>query len=69
MARQCEGSGCAGLRPRWINGIDAITEHQPAAEMARTHPAEYETLTRQPGFIAYRLAKPATSDGGIDDDA
>jgi hypothetical protein len=35
--------------------IDAITEHQPPAEMARTHPAECETLARQPGFIAYRL--------------
>ena len=46
--------------------IDAITEHQPAAEMARTHPAEFETLTRQPGFIAYRLAKPTS---GTDGDA
>ncbi|MBC7300903.1 MULTISPECIES: class I SAM-dependent methyltransferase [Nocardia] len=46
--------------------IDAITEHQPASEMARTHPAEYDTLTHQPGFIAYRLSKAATSDGGID---
>ncbi|WP_081706478.1 methyltransferase domain-containing protein [Nocardia sp. CNY236] len=35
--------------------IDAITEHQPSAAMARTHPAEYDTLTRQPGFIAFRL--------------
>ncbi|MFF0546715.1 MULTISPECIES: class I SAM-dependent methyltransferase [Nocardia] len=35
--------------------IDAITEHRPSAEMARTHPAEYDTLTRQPGFIAFRL--------------
>ncbi|MFC8530003.1 hypothetical protein [Nocardia sp. NPDC057227] len=26
--------------------------HHP--EMAHTHPADYQTLTRQPGFIAYR---------------
>lgn len=46
--------------------IDAITEHQPTTEMARTHPSEYETLTRAPGFIAFRLTKPTTGDGTVD---
>ncbi|WP_429429114.1 methyltransferase domain-containing protein [Nocardia sp. GAS34] len=45
--------------------IDAITEHQPTTDMARTHPVEHETLTRRPGFIAYRL----TTGRGKDDDA
>jgi SAM-dependent methyltransferase len=35
--------------------IESITEHQPTEDMAHVHPAEHETLTRQPGFIAYRL--------------
>ncbi|WP_280202441.1 class I SAM-dependent methyltransferase [Nocardia cyriacigeorgica] len=48
--------------------IDAITEHQPSPEMAHTHPAEYQTLTRQPGFIAYRLTKPSTGDTRTGDD-
>ncbi|MRH92938.1 methyltransferase domain-containing protein [Nocardia sp. SYP-A9097] len=49
--------------------ISTITEHQPTAEMAGTHPAEYEILTRQPGFIAYRLAKSSSGDSNIDTDA
>ncbi|WP_194817992.1 class I SAM-dependent methyltransferase [Nocardia sp. XZ_19_385] len=44
--------------------IEAITEHQPTPAMAHTHPAEHQTLTRQPGFIAYRLTTPATSTTG-----
>nr|WP_228816205.1 hypothetical protein [Nocardia cyriacigeorgica] len=40
----------------------------PFTEMARTHPAEYQTLTRQPGFIAYRLTKPSTADARTDDE-
>lgn len=49
--------------------IDAITEHRPTAEMARTHPAEYDTLTREPGFIAFRLTTPTTGADRVADDA
>ncbi|MFC9660053.1 class I SAM-dependent methyltransferase [Nocardia sp. NPDC127606] len=49
--------------------IAAITEHQPTAQMARTHPVEYETLTRRPGFIAYRLTTPTIGESRIVADA
>ncbi|WP_280422800.1 hypothetical protein [Nocardia carnea] len=45
-----------------IDTIDTITEHQPTPEMAQTHTAEYQTLTQQPGFIAYQLTKPTPTD-------
>lgn len=40
--------------------LTGITEHQPEPAMATSHPREYETLTRQPGFIAYQLTKSPT---------
>jgi SAM-dependent methyltransferase len=38
--------------------LDALVEHQPRPEMARTHPDAFNRLSREPGFIAYRLARP-----------
>ncbi|WP_045878765.1 class I SAM-dependent methyltransferase [Pseudofrankia sp. DC12] len=38
--------------------LKALVEHQPQPRMARTHPAVFARLSREPGFIAYRLAKP-----------
>ncbi|WP_331758039.1 class I SAM-dependent methyltransferase (plasmid) [Nocardia sp. NBC_01377] len=49
--------------------ISAITEHQPTADMAHTHPRDHETLTRKPGFIAYRLTKPTNTGHKTDNDA
>lgn len=49
--------------------IAQLVEHQPDQEMARRHPADHATLSREPGFIAFRLAKaptrscPATGSG------
>ena len=37
--------------------IDHLTEHRPCPEMAQRHPSEYAKLSREPGFIAFRLAK------------
>jgi len=39
--------------------IENIVEHQPTDGMAHIHPDEYAVLARQPGFIAFRLAKAA----------
>lgn len=41
--------------------LDALAEHQPQPQMARTHPAAFARLSREPGFIAYRLARPQTT--------
>lgn len=42
--------------------IDHLVEHRPDPQMARHHPSDYAKLSREPGFIAYRLAKkPAPS--------
>ncbi|WP_462188756.1 MULTISPECIES: class I SAM-dependent methyltransferase [unclassified Frankia] len=38
--------------------LDALLEHQPQPEMARTHPDAFARLSHEPGFIAYRLARP-----------
>ncbi|MFI8281352.1 class I SAM-dependent methyltransferase [Streptomyces sp. NPDC085929] len=37
--------------------LERLVEHRPDASMARTHPAEYEKLANQPGFIAFQLRK------------
>lgn len=37
--------------------LERLVEHQPTPPMARHHPAEYAKLSREPGFIAVRLAK------------
>lgn len=37
--------------------IDRLVEHRPAASMPHQHPAAYEKLSRQPGFIAFQLIK------------
>ncbi|MEV5831558.1 class I SAM-dependent methyltransferase [Spirillospora sp. NPDC052242] len=41
--------------------IERLVEHRPQATMSQRHPAEYAKLTREPGFIAYRLAKSAAT--------
>ncbi len=38
--------------------LDTLVEHQPQPRMAHTHPAAYARLAKEPGFVAYRLAKP-----------
>ncbi|QFG23727.1 class I SAM-dependent methyltransferase [Actinomadura sp. WMMB 499] len=49
---------------RWIEeftaagfAIENLVEHQPQRTMSQHHPSDYAKLTREPGFIAYRLAK------------
>ncbi len=37
--------------------IERLVEHRPAPAMAQHHPHEYAKLSREPGFIALRLAK------------
>ncbi|UQI49674.1 class I SAM-dependent methyltransferase (plasmid) [Streptomyces sp. HU2014] len=37
--------------------IDRLVEHRAAPEMAHHHPREYAKLSREPGFIAFRLIK------------
>lgn len=37
--------------------VERLTELRPADTMADRHPEEYEKLSREPGFIAFRLAK------------
>ena len=45
--------------------IENLVEHQPTPQMAHHHPRQYATLSREPGFIAFRLAKaPAGPDTG-----
>ena len=36
--------------------IERLVEPRPVPEMAERHPDTYDTLRRQPGFIAFRLA-------------
>ncbi|MFJ5546748.1 class I SAM-dependent methyltransferase [Streptomyces sp. NPDC093225] len=38
--------------------IDRLVEHRPAASMRHQHPAAYEKLSLQPGFIAFQLIQP-----------
>jgi SAM-dependent methyltransferase len=42
--------------------IERLVEAQPDEAMATRHPDEYDQLRKEPGFIAFRLAKQ-TSDG------
>jgi SAM-dependent methyltransferase len=59
LTRWCKEFTAAGFV------IEALVEHQPAPQMAHHHPREYATLSREPGFIAFRLAKaPAHPDTG-----
>ncbi len=37
--------------------IERLVEHRPGPQMAREHALEYAKLSREPGFIAFRLAK------------
>jgi hypothetical protein len=39
--------------------IEHLVEHRPDPQMARHHPRAYAKLSREPGFIAVRLAKNA----------
>lgn len=39
--------------------IERVVEPQPVPEMAKRYPAYDEKLNREPGFIAFRLVKPA----------
>ncbi|WP_329085077.1 MULTISPECIES: class I SAM-dependent methyltransferase [unclassified Streptosporangium] len=40
--------------------IEHLVEHRPVPKMAHRHPAEYIKLSREPGFIAFRLVKRPT---------
>ncbi|MFF4735132.1 class I SAM-dependent methyltransferase [Streptomyces sp. NPDC001262] len=49
---------------RWIEefttagfAIEQLVEHRPTPAMAHEHPADYARLSREPGFIAFRLMK------------
>lgn len=37
--------------------IERLVEHRPDPAMAHHHPRAYAKLSREPGFIALRLAK------------
>ncbi|WP_058042969.1 hypothetical protein [Streptomyces roseifaciens] len=37
--------------------IERAVEHRPSPEMSSEHPAIYARLVREPGFIAFQLAK------------
>ena len=39
--------------------IERLVEPQPIPAMAETHPHEYEKLSNEPGFVAFRLLKPS----------
>ncbi|GGX62337.1 class I SAM-dependent methyltransferase [Streptomyces hiroshimensis] len=71
-AREAEESWSCGLRHHywrqplqsWIEeftsagfAIERLVEHRPHPAMAHEHPADYARLSREPGFIAFRLAK------------
>ncbi|WP_434596571.1 class I SAM-dependent methyltransferase [Streptomyces sp. A5-4] len=54
---------------RWVGEIteagfiiERLMEHRPTPAMAQHHPREYAKLSREPGFIALRLAKNAVPD-------
>ncbi len=49
---------------RWVEeftaggfAIEHLVEHRPGPQMAHRHPRAYAKLSREPGFIAFRLAK------------
>lgn len=47
--------------------IEHLVEHRPDPAMASRHPREYDQLSREPCFIAFRLAKsiiPGSAPGG-----
>jgi SAM-dependent methyltransferase len=39
--------------------VEHLVEHRPAPQMAHHHPSTYAKLSREPGFIAFCLAKNA----------
>ena len=39
--------------------IERLVEPLPRPEMASRYPEDYERLTKDPGFIAFRLLKPS----------
>jgi SAM-dependent methyltransferase len=70
VARQVEDTWRSGLRTRWWRQppqawfdefaaaglvVERLVEHRPLPAMAEHHPEDHARLTRQPGFIAYRL--------------
>lgn len=44
--------------------IETLVEHRPRESMAHRYPAAYAKLVREPGFIAFRLAKLPATDAG-----
>lgn len=59
LTRWCAEFTAAGF------AIEALVEPQPAPQMVHHHPREYVTLSHEPGFIAFRLAKaPGGPDTG-----
>ena len=52
LERWCAESADAGFL------IERLVEPQPIPAMAETHPHEYEKLSNEPGFVAFRLLKP-----------
>ncbi|MGF1653932.1 MAG: class I SAM-dependent methyltransferase [Actinomycetales bacterium] len=70
VARHVEDTWRSGLRTRWWRQprqawfnefttaglvVERLVEHRPLPAMAEHHPEDHARLTRQPGFIAYRL--------------
>jgi SAM-dependent methyltransferase len=53
------GLCAAALRPGFV--IDLLVEPKPAESMRDRHPEDYETLSREPGFLVLRLRKAAGS--------
>lgn len=43
--------------------IERLVEPQPVAEMADRFPEDYQKLQREPGFVVFRLLKPAAVEG------
>jgi SAM-dependent methyltransferase len=44
--------------------IERLVEHEPAASMADAYPETYAQLSTNPGFVAFRLLKPASRTRG-----
>jgi SAM-dependent methyltransferase len=43
--------------------LERLVEHRPVEEMAERRPAEYAKLVREPGFVAFSLAKRPLAPG------
>lgn len=43
--------------------VERLVEPQPLPEMADRFPDDFETLAREPGFLVFRLLKPAAAAG------